>query len=155
MTHPIHPIIVHFPIALLTTAIVFEVIEMKTKRAVLRQAATWLLGLGFLGALAATASGIAAEEAAEGSGVPASAIETHEFFAFVTLAVFAMLLAIRWLQSKRRLPDIPRVFLAIGLVGVVFIGLTGYFGGDLVYRYGAGVQPHTPGSAPPTDHEDQ
>ncbi|MFZ5877383.1 MAG: DUF2231 domain-containing protein [Nitrospirota bacterium] len=153
MTHPLHPIIVHFPIALLSTAMFFEVLERAMKRDVLREAATWLLGLGFLGALAATASGILAEEAAEEAGVPERAIETHELFAFATLAVFATLLAIRWLQKKRRLPEFPGVFLAIGLVGVALIGLTGYFGGDLVYRYGAGVERPAPTSAAPADHE--
>jgi uncharacterized membrane protein len=153
MTHPLHPIIVHFPIALLTTAILFEFLELLVKRDFLREAATWLLGLGFLGALLATASGILAEEEAEKSGVPESVIETHELFAFATLAVFATLVAIRWWQKKRRIPDIPSVFLAIGLVGVVLIGLTGYFGGDLVYRYGAGVDRPAPPSEPSADHE--
>jgi uncharacterized membrane protein len=153
MAHPLHPIIVHFPIALLTTAILFEILELALKRDVLREAATWLLGLGFLGGLVATVTGILAEEAAEESGVPESAIETHELFAFATLAVFATLLAIRWLQKKRRLPEFPGVFLAIGLVGVTLIGLTGYFGGDLVYRYGAGVERPAPAAAPSGDHE--
>jgi uncharacterized membrane protein len=153
MTHPLHPIVVHFPIALLVTAILFEFLEILLKRDSLREAATWLLGLGFLGALAATATGVWAEEAAEEAGVPESAIETHELFAFATVAVFGILLAVRWLQGKRRIPEFPRVFLAIGLVGVVLMGLTGYFGGDLVYRYGAGVEPSAPVSAPASDHE--
>jgi uncharacterized membrane protein len=153
MTHPLHPIIVHFPIALLITAIFFEVLELVFKREVIREAATWLLGLGFLGGLAATASGILAEEAAEDMGVPESAIETHELLAFATLGVFAVLIAIRWLQHKRRVPQMPRVFLAIGLVGVVLIGLTGYFGGDLVYRYGAGVERPATTPPPSPDHD--
>jgi uncharacterized membrane protein len=149
----LHPVIVHFPIALLATAIFFEVLEIFLKLDVIREAATWLLGLGFLGGLAATATGILAEDAAEEMGVPESAIETHELLAFATLAVFAVLIAIRWLQRKRRIPEWPRVFLAIGLVGLVLVGLTGYFGGDLVYRYGAGVERPAPASSPAADHE--
>ncbi len=152
MTHPLHPVIVHFPIALLATAIFLEVIELFLKRDALREAATWLLGLGFLGGLVATVTGILAEEAAEEMGVPESAIETHELLAFATLAVFAVLIAIRWLQRKRRIPEFPGIVLAIGLVGVILIGLTGYFGGDLVYRYGAGVERPASVSAPATDH---
>lgn len=108
------------------------------KRDFLQEAATWLLGLGFLGGLVAAATGVLAEEAAEDAGVPERAIETHESLAFTALAVFALPIAIRWLQRTRKIPN--TVFLAIGLVGVVLIGLTGYFGGDLVYRYGAGVE---------------
>lgn len=152
MTHPIHPMIVHFPIALLATAILFEVLELVFKRSVLREAATWLLGIGFFGGLAAAATGLLAEEAAEDMGVPESAIEIHESFAIATLAVFAVLIAIRWLQHKRRVPQLPGLFLALGLIGVVLIGLTGYFGGDLVYRYGAGVERPSPVSSPAADH---
>ena len=137
MSHPLHPIIVHFPIALLITAILFEVLELVLKQDFLRKASTWLLGLGFLGGLVATATGVLAEEAAEDSGVPESAIELHESLAFATLGAFALMIAIRWLQRKRNIPH--NVLLAVGLIGVALLGLTGYFGGDLVYRYGAGV----------------
>jgi uncharacterized membrane protein len=65
--------------------------------------------------------------------------------------VFALLIAIRWLQRTRKIPN--TVFLGVGLVGVVLIGLTGYFGGDLVYRYGAGVERAAPASAPATTAE--
>ncbi|MFZ5862467.1 MAG: DUF2231 domain-containing protein [Nitrospirota bacterium] len=142
MTHPLHPIIVHFPIALLITAIVLGALELVLKRDALREAATWLLGFGFMGGLVAAATGILAEEAAEEGGVPEGAIETHESLAFAALAVFALLIVIRWLQRKRSIPN--SVFLAIGVIGVVLIALTGYFGGDLVYRYGAGVERPAP-----------
>jgi uncharacterized membrane protein len=151
MSHPLHPVIVHFPIALLITAIVFEVLALVLKRDVLREASTWLLGLGFLGGLVAAATGILAEDAAEDGGVPESAIETHESFAYAALAVFALLIAIRWLQRKRKIPN--AVFLALGVVGVALIGLTGYFGGDLVYHYGAGVERAARASVPAEDHK--
>lgn len=150
MSHPLHPVVVHFPIALLITAILFEALEPVLKRDFLREASTWLLGLGFLGGLVAAATGVLAEEAAEDGGVPKSAIETHESLAFAALAVFALLIVIRWLQRTRRIPI--TVFLGIGLVGVVLIGLTGYFGGDLVYRYGAGVERAATAPAPAAEH---
>jgi uncharacterized membrane protein len=144
MSHPLHPILVHFPIALLSTAILFEALELLLKRDFLRPAATWLLGLGMLGGILATVAGFWNEEAAEAAGVPETAIDRHENLALLTLAVFAVLLAMRWLRGRRWIPEHPAVFFLIALAGLALLGATGYFGGDLVYRYGAGVERAAP-----------
>jgi len=146
MSHPLHPILVHFPIALLPTAIFFEALGALLDRDFFRPAATWLLGLGLLGGIVATLAGLWNEEAVVAAGVPETAIDRHESLAFLTLAVFTVLLAMRWLRGRRWIPEHPAVFFSIGLVGLALLGATGYFGGDLVYRYGAGVER----AAPPT-----
>jgi len=144
MSHPLHPILVHFPIALLSTAIFFEALGALLGRDFFRPAATWLLGLGMLGGVLATVAGFWNEEAAEAAGVPETAIERHENLALLTLAVFAVLLVMRWLRGRRWIPEHPAVFFSIGFVGLALLGTTGYFGGDLVYRYGAGVERAAP-----------
>jgi uncharacterized membrane protein len=146
MSHPLHPILVHFPIALLPTAILFEALGALWGRDFFRPVATWLLGLGLLGGIVATLAGLWNEEAVVAAGVPETAIDRHESLAFLTLAVFTVLLAMRWLRGRRWIPEHPAVFFSIGLVGLALLGATGYFGGDLVYRYGAGVER----AAPPT-----
>ncbi len=140
MTHPLHPIVVHFPIALLSTAILFAVIESLFRRDVFDQALNWLLGLGVLGGAVAVITGMWEEDAVEAAGVPETAIEQHETLAFATLAVFALLLVMRWFRGRRWMPGHPALFFILGLAGLTLLGLTGYFGGDLVYRYGAGVE---------------
>jgi len=140
MSHPLHPILVHFPIALLPTAILFEALGALWGRDFFRPVATWLLGLGLLGGIVATLAGLWNEEAVVAAGVPETAIDRHESLAFLTLAVFTVLLAMRWLRGRRWIPEHPAVFFSIGLVGLALLGATGYFGGDLVYRYGAGVE---------------
>ena len=60
-----HPLFVHYPIALLTAALLFEVLWLIFRRESLFHAATAALVLGAVGALAAAASGLQA-----GAAVP-------------------------------------------------------------------------------------
>jgi uncharacterized membrane protein len=144
MTHPLHPTVVHFPIALLFTAVFFAVLEALLKRDVYNQILTWLLGLGVLSAVAAVVTGVWEEERVEAAGVPEHAIEQHETLAFATLAVFAVLLAMQWFRGRRWMPSHPALFFIIAFAGLTLLGMTGYYGGDLVYRYGAGVEQAAP-----------
>jgi uncharacterized membrane protein len=151
MTHPLHPMVVHFPIALLSTALLFEVLEALLKRDFFREAALWLLGLGTLGAVVAAVTGILQEDTVEAAGVPERALEQHETAAFATIAVFAALLAMRWFRGRRWIPNHPAIFSVLALTGLILLGLTGYLGGGLVYTHGAGVE-RPLGQAPADRH---
>jgi len=88
-----------------------------------------------------------AEDAAEHSGVPERAIELHEALGFATFWIFAGLLGLRlaawlgWIREQRM------VALLLGIAGVVVMLVASYYGGSLVYDYGAGVSVH-PVAAP-------
>ena len=139
MDHPLHPILVHFPIALLFTSVLFDVIANWRKNDSFREGAFWLLILGLAGGVAATIAGSWAEEAAEKAGIAESLLETHETLAFVTLGIFGVLLLGRvFLKNQFTSKTFPPYFL-IALVGLGTLSATGYFGGDLVYEHGAGV----------------
>jgi uncharacterized membrane protein len=77
--------LVHFPIALLFTSVLFDAAGAWFKRDSFRDGALWLLILGLLG-------GVAAAIAGEKAGIAESMIETHETLAFVTLGIFGVLL---------------------------------------------------------------
>ncbi|MFY9270657.1 MAG: DUF2231 domain-containing protein [Candidatus Manganitrophaceae bacterium] len=154
MNHPLHPMLVHFPIALLFTSVFFDFLAMITKRDSFRQSGFWLLILGWAGGLAATLSGSWGEDAAEKIGVSETAIELHESFAIATLVVFAVLLLIRWWRDVR--PSLQKnvVYTVVAVIGLGLLATTGFLGGDLVYRYGAGVlkvERPTVSAPPPTD----
>jgi uncharacterized membrane protein len=55
--HPIHPMLVVFPFALWTSAVVFDVIGMVTGNMTLRAAAFYNIAGGIIGALAAAVPG--------------------------------------------------------------------------------------------------
>jgi uncharacterized membrane protein len=137
--HPIHPMLVHFPIALLSAAVFFDLLGRKWRTEECRIASLYTLVLGFAGAALSVVSGTMAEDAAEHSGVPERAIEIHEMLGFAAFWVFAGLLGLRlvtwlgWIHEQRM------VALLLGIVGVVLMLVASYYGGSLVYDYGAGV----------------
>ncbi len=145
--HPIHPMLVHFPIALLSAAVLFDLLGGKWRPEDCRTASLYTLVLGFAGAGVSVISGGMAEDAAEHSGVPERAIELHEALGFATFWIFAGLLGLRlaawlgWIREQRM------VALLLGIAGVVVMLVASYYGGSLVYDYGAGVSVH-PVAAP-------
>ena len=137
--HPLHPMIVHFPIALLITSVLFDAASHLFKRDSLRDGAMWLLILGLLGGLGAAISGDWAEEAAEKAGIAESLIETHESLAFITMGLFGVLLLWRLFLRNQFTGRLLAIYLLVAAIGVGTLSATGYYGGDLVYEHGAGV----------------
>ncbi len=131
--------IVHFPIALLFTSVLFDAVNHFFKRDSLREGALWLLGLGLLGGVAASIAGSVAEEAAEKAGIAESLIETHESLAFVTMGIFGVLFLWRLFLRNQVTGKLLAMYLFVAAIGVGTLSATGYYGGDLVYEHGAGV----------------
>ncbi len=139
--HPLHPMLVHFPIALLTTSVAFEALAMRWPSERLRASSLDMLVVGVLAAVAAVVSGHLAEEAVENRGIPEQVLEWHEGLGFATFWIFAGVLAMRVAMAWGLLRDRPIWPLLLGLVGIAVLLVAGYFGGELVYRFGAGVSP--------------
>jgi uncharacterized membrane protein len=143
----IHPMIVHFPIALLSTAILLNVINVvrggdMAGRQFLAQAVLGLLALGTLGAGLAVVFGDLALETAVTNGFPEGMAEGHEGWAFSTLIAFAVLtgaiLAARWRSFRL----VGGRALALTFASVVCFGIlatTAFLGGELVYAHGVNV----------------
>lgn len=140
MNMPIHPMLVHFPIALLFVSVLFDILSRWLDRDGLREGALWLLGLGLSSGLVGAIAGGMAEHAAEQSGVAESLIETHEALAYITLAVMALLVLTRLVLRNRFTARAFALYLAVATVGLVAVSATGHTGGNLVYLHGAGVR---------------
>lgn len=97
----LHPIIVHFPIALLLTAVVMDFVAALTRRWNIADVATWLLLFGVIGALAAGLTGTISEHQARGVAV-GNLLALHQRFAFAAGFAFALLLLVRliWLAPR-------------------------------------------------------
>ena len=139
MTIPFHPMLVHFPIALLFVSVLFDVASTALTRDSLREAAQWLLGLGLLGGIVAAIAGGQAEEAAEKAGVAEALIETHETLAYMTLGIMTVLFLSRLLLRNRFSTKALIAYFMMATVGLIAVSATGHTGGNLVYEHGAGV----------------
>lgn len=136
----LHPMLVHFPIALFITSVLFDVLGIWLTRESVREGALWLLVLGLLTGLAAFASGDLAAEGAEKAGFAESLIETHEHLAGATVGVFGALLAWRLLLRNRFSRRAQIAYLMIAIVGLGLLSATGHYGGSLVYEHGVGIR---------------
>lgn len=131
--------IVHFPIALLITSVAFDFVALWWRSERFRETAFSLLVLGLLSAGLAIVTGHVEEEAVEHGGIPERALEIHEMLGFATFWVFAIVLALRLAVHVGVIRDKHILTLTLGIAGVMVLLAASYFGGDLVYGYGAGV----------------
>lgn len=136
-----HPLIVHFPLALLPLSAAVDLAALLKKRQEWHNFACLLLVLGAVGALVAVLSGNAS--AADYRNTAAqSPIQAHEDRATLALLLFVGLCLCRlplhlrggWQGWGFKL------WLAGAAVGCILLWQAGMLGGELVYRYGVGVK---------------
>lgn len=153
---PLHPLLVHFPIALLTAGVLAQLLAI-WKRDHFDRIATYLFLGGFVGGVAAYLTGDGGEQFVEKhfAGDLESFVAPHETLALWTLIVFGIILAIKifpWFsQISRKL--LPLVVI-LSLVGTGLLVGTGHYGGKMVYQSQLGnpnvVEDHEEGTK---DHD--
>ena len=133
--HPVHPMLIPFPLGLLVSSFIFDIIYLITGNNGFSVAAFWMIAAGVLGGLAAAVFGII-----DFSGVPD---ETRAHSIGVWHAVLSVsmviLFAISWLLRLGQPAEPGLIPIILSLVGAALAGLTGWFGGELVDRLGVGV----------------
>ncbi len=141
----LHPLVVHFPIALLFLAVGFDLVTWLLRRPVVLTRVTAILyALGALSALVAFLSGRAA---ADGLDLPSSvipAVSAHADWAERTLWFFGIFALIRlglawWRHPLARAAWIHGLLLVFGAGGLWLLYQTGERGAELVYAHGLGV----------------
>jgi uncharacterized membrane protein len=140
MNYPFHPMLVHFPIALLVMSVVFDAAGQIWKRESFQESGFCLHLIGLIGGAAAAFVGHLAEEAAEEAGIAESLIERHETLALTTLGIFFFLFVWRLLLRNKFTGQMIRVYFFVATIGLGTLAATGHFGGNLVFEHGAGVQ---------------
>ncbi|MFL5402093.1 MAG: DUF2231 domain-containing protein [Gemmatimonadales bacterium] len=135
----LHALLNDLPIALLVTAVFFDLMALATRRVVFRQVSFSLLMVGVLGAVAAVVSGLQAEEHIDHGEAVHRVMETHERFALITLGVFGVLALWRLVREKRMASAERTLVVILSLAGTGVLFATGLFGGRLVFEHAAGI----------------
>lgn len=137
-TSHLHPMIVHFPIALAMVGLFFEIIFYKKGN--LRPACgEFILYLASLSIIAAwlTGSFFTASLSGEANAIK----EQHELFATLSTVCLvltsAVYLYIRF--GKRKKKVLNQIGLAFYALSAALIAVTGFLGGNLVYSYMIGL----------------
>ncbi len=141
-TSNLHPMIVHFPVALIIIGFIFDIAGITAKKEFFHKAGFYLLLLGTAGVIAAYFSGEAAEEFVNETGALETTLELHEEAALFTLWIVtaASLIRAGYVLIKKQLPVLKWISIVLFAVGAAFVARTGYYGGELVYTHAAGVQ---------------
>ena len=146
-----HPIIVHFAIALLSIAIISDLLYLISKKDIFWQTSTFLLSVGTLSAIGAVLSGHQAEDAVLKNPEVNDLISTHQTSGELTMWIFILLTSVRFTFIKLKLFEKPVkwIYYLIGIAGFIFLLRTGILGGEMVYIHGVGIEKaKTPATKP-------
>jgi uncharacterized membrane protein len=134
-----HALLNDLPVALLVTAVLFDLVALATRRAVFRQVAFWTLLMGVVGAAAAVISGLQAEEYIAHGDAVHRVMETHESLGLISLAVFGVLAVWRLFRENRMVGAERTLSVLLSVAGAGLVFATGFYGGKLVFDHAAGI----------------
>ena len=139
--HPIHPMIIPFPIALWIFSLVADVIYLWRGNPVWRDYVAFyaLLG-GVVGAAVAAVPGFVDWLSIKDREVKKVA-DWHARLNVIALLIFAASFYLRTTGGSRMLGGSYTIPLLLSVLGVILISISGYLGGELVFRHGVAVNP--------------
>lgn len=136
--HPIHPMLVPFPIACFTLTLLTDIAYWRSADLIWLHFSEWLLFAGLVfGALAAVAGAIDLFSHREIRARPPA--WPH---AIGNVVVMLLAIANSFVHARDGWTAVVPVGLVLSAVTVVLLLVTGWLGGSLVYRHGVGVSHH-------------
>jgi uncharacterized membrane protein len=134
--HAIHQQLIVFPLGLLATAVVFDVLYLVTDNADFATASYYMIAAGILSGLLAAVFG-AIDYLAIPAGTRAKRVGAVHGVGNVIVVV---LFAVSWLLRVDATDYIPTTLaFVLGLGGALLSVVTGWLGGELVDRLGVGI----------------
>ncbi|MER5702554.1 DUF2231 domain-containing protein [Micromonospora sp. NPDC002296] len=134
--HPVHPMLITFPVGLLVTAVIFDVIDAVGGPRLLGEVAYWNITVGLIGGLLAAAAG-AFDLLAIPTGTRAKRVGlSHAAANVAVILLFAAVWVVRLNADSRTAGG---ALIAIEVVALAILGGSAWLGGELVDRLGVGV----------------
>ncbi len=130
-----HPMVVHFPIALLIFGFLFDIIGVFfRKEKCLSKTGFYLMIVGTLGSVAAFLTGEFLTK--EMTGIAGELKENHEIFAKITMYGMVVVSTFRiWIVALKKTETCWKwLVLFLYFLGTISVGYTGFLGGKLVYN---------------------
>lgn len=137
--HPIHPVLIHFPVAALIGLLAADAAHWYTADPFWSRAGLWLAGTGAFGGWLASAAGFVDLVAVAQIREKITAW-CHALGAVMMLSLASLNWLLRYTHDVVSLAGFGLSLLTVGLIGIV-----GWLGGRLVYEHAVGIQ-HGPPS---------
>ena len=133
--HPIHPMLIVFPLGLLTVAAIFDIIYVSTHNGHWADLSYWMIASGIVGGLIAAVFGVI-----DWFGIPGSTRARYiGLIHGLSNAVVVILFIVSWF-TRRSNPTAPGLTaMMLGWIGIVIAVFASWLGGELVYRLNVGV----------------
>ena len=139
--HGAHPILIVFPLGLLATAVIFDIVYLITGTAGWTTVSFWLIAVGVIGGLIAAVPGLV-----DWGAIPSDTrAKSIGLIHGVGNVIVVILFAISWLMRRDTgagidMAGVPSTgALVFSFVGVCLALFTGWLGGELVERLGVAV----------------
>jgi uncharacterized membrane protein len=133
--HPVHPMLIVFPLGLLATAVVFDVIYLVSGNGKWAEISYWMIAAGLIGGLLAAVPGwidwlaIPSDTRAKGVGL------AHGLGNMIVIIMFVL----SWMLRRGDVTSPGTVAFILSFGGAALAIVTGWLGGELVERLGVGV----------------
>ena len=142
--HPIHPMLIVFPLGLLITSLIFDFIRMGTGNGTWSVVAFYTIGAGIIGGLVAAIFG-----AIDWFAIPQNTrAKTLGFWHGAGNVVVIVLFIVSWLLRRGVADHPPASAVVLSVIAVLLGAVTGWLGGELVDRLGIGVDEGANPNAP-------
>ncbi|HYW54456.1 MAG TPA: DUF2231 domain-containing protein [Dongiaceae bacterium] len=133
--HPIHPMFVALPIGFFVGALVCDIILALTHNPFWPTVSVVLIGFGIVAALLAALFGFIDYFTAPMTGDTKATATRHMILNLVAVVIFAIAFWLRWSDN------VSGIGIALTVLGVLVLAVSGWLGGHLSYHYGVGVEP--------------
>lgn len=133
--HPIHPMLVVFPLGLLATGVIFDVIYTITGNTVFPVVSYWMITAGIIGGLLAAIFGFI-DWLGMSPNTRAKNLGAWHGLGNLTIVI---LFTISWLLRTNAPNHVPNaIAFTLSLLAVGFALVTAWLGGEMVYRLHTG-----------------
>lgn len=133
--HPIHQALIVFPLGVLATAVIFDVIHLVTGSALWAEVSFWMICAGVIAGLVAAPFGLVDWLGIPGGTRAKRVGALHGIGNVIVVLLFALSWVMR--RDNPTVPDTLALVLSFAGGGLAFV--TAWLGGELVNRLGIGV----------------
>ncbi len=146
MGHPLHLMLVNFPLGLWLTAAVFDIVHLITGNGYWSGVAFWMIAAGIVGGLMAAPVG-----AIDWTGIPRETRAKRVGIIHGTGNVIILALFIASWLLRLHAPENPSILAyVLSFLGAAMLNVTGWLGGELTGRFGVGIEEGANVNAPGT-----